>query len=97
MQDPQLLSLEFKPWGGNSHIALAATEKHQQRSLEYIILVGFVRESVILMTSRFTEFSISVRKVFLVARRIVANENYCLFFPDKDREKYAILECDGEK
>ena len=47
---------------------------------EYIILVGFVRESVILMTSRFTEFSISVRKVFLVARRIVTNENYCLFF-----------------
>ena len=50
---------------------------------EYIILVGFVRESVILMTSRFTEFSISVRKVFLVARRIVANENYCLFFLTK--------------
>ena len=49
------------------------------------------------MTSRFTKFSISVRKVFLVARRIVANENYCLFFPDKDREKYAILDCDGEK
>ncbi len=47
---------------------------------EYIILVGFVRESVILMTSRFTEFSKSVRKVFLVARRIVTNENYCLFF-----------------
>ena len=46
---------------------------------EYIILVGFVRESVILMTSRFTEFSISVRKVFLVARRIVTNENYCFF------------------
>ena len=59
---------------------------------EYIILVGFVRESVILMTSRFTEFSISVRKVFLVARRIITNENYCLFFPDKYREKYAILE-----
>ena len=64
---------------------------------EYIILVGFVRESVILMTSRFTEFSISVRKVFLVERRIVANENYYLFFPDKEREKYAILDCDGEK
>ena len=47
---------------------------------EYIILVGFVRESVILMTSRFTEFSKSVRKVFLVARRNVTNENYCLFF-----------------
>ncbi len=46
---------------------------------ECIILVGFVRESVILMTSRFTEFSKSVRKVFLVARRIVTNENYCLF------------------
>ena len=64
---------------------------------EYIILAGFVRESVILMTSRLTEFSLSVRKVFLVARRIVANENYCLFFPDKDRKKYAILDCDGEK
>jgi len=33
VQDPQLLSLEFKPWGGNSHTPLAATEKHQQRSL----------------------------------------------------------------
>ena len=63
---------------------------------EYIIPVGFVRESVILMTSRITEFSISVRKVFLVARRIITNENYCLF-SDKDREKYAILKCDGEK
>ena len=49
-------------------------------TLRNVILVGFVRESVILMTSRFTEFSISVRKVFLVARRIVTNENYCLFF-----------------
>ena len=49
------------------------------------------------MTSRFTEFSVSVRKVILIARRIVTNENYCLVFTDKDREKYAILVCDGEK
>ena len=69
----------------------------QRIILRKVIVVGFVRESVILMTSRLNEFSLSVRRAFLVARRIVANENYCLFFPDKDREKYAILDCDGEK
>ena len=65
---------------------------------EYIILVGFVRESVILMTSRLTEFSLSVRKVFLVARRIAANENYCLFFLTKiGRNMLDFLDCHGEK
>ena len=43
----------------------------------------FSWRNVILMTSRFTEFSVSVRKVILVARRIVTNKNYCLFLLTK--------------